>query len=163
MTDGKCNRKDMTEEERKRFESITTLMQSAYDSFNDRRSYEWKLSLSIWTALALLLVGLVQTAKFPVSFPFSVIISAIMGAILIYLHIFFSHGVARANSIDKDVFLHYNKEMNKIVNLPFPKKLQDDIDNLPHNKGWWQWSHRSQIFITILLVMAAVVLIGVRS
>ena len=40
----------MTDPERRRFESLEALRAAAYASFNDRRGYEWKLSLSICRA-----------------------------------------------------------------------------------------------------------------
>ena len=77
----------MTDDERNRFESMDSLRQAAYDSFNDRRSYEWKFSLSIWTALAVLLAGLVQPAKDGASFPLEGaavwLVAAIVGVLIV--------------------------------------------------------------------------------
>jgi len=53
----------MTEDSRRRFESLETLRAAAYASFNDRRGHEWKLAVSVWTTLALFLAGLVQPAS----------------------------------------------------------------------------------------------------
>lgn len=52
---------DEKSEKEIRLEYLEALRFAAYQSFNDRRSYEWKLSLAIWTAIAVLVAGLVPT------------------------------------------------------------------------------------------------------
>ncbi|MBU2622687.1 MAG: hypothetical protein KKD92_10260 [Proteobacteria bacterium] len=157
----------MTDTERRRFESIESLKRSAYGSFNDRRNYEWKLSLSIWTALAILLAGLVQPAKIEETFPlgasFAWIGAAIVGALLVFLHGYWSNGVSKANSIDKSIYLYYDLEMRKMLNLSFSENINMEIAKMSRTKGWRNWSHLAQISITVLLSAAAIVIIYVRS
>ena len=157
----------MTDVERRRFESIETLRRASYDSFNDRRSYEWKLSLSIWTALALLIAGLVQPAKpdevFPLSAPWSWVGGLVAAMLLLFFHGYWSNGAARVNSIDRDAFLHFYQAMQTLLKLPFDATLQNAIKALPRKQGWKQWSHVVQLLITALLAATAVVIVYVRS
>lgn len=55
--------------EKDKLESLEALRRGAYDSFNDRRSYEWKFALAIWTALAVIIAGLLQPIRDGERFP----------------------------------------------------------------------------------------------
>lgn len=161
----------MTEEERRRFKSLEALRAAAYASFNDRRSYEWKLSLSIWTALAILLAGLLQPLKSGEEFPLRGscvwIVFALAGALLVVLHALWSDWASRANSIDNRIQFHFRDEMmNNIVKLPFSTDLARSIEKHLQSRpafGWTQRSHLVQVCITLLLATGAVVIVYVRS
>jgi hypothetical protein len=153
-----------------RLQYLEALRQAAYQSFNDRRSYEWKLSLAIWTALAIVVVGLVrlQTGEvFPLHGPLYGIVATVVGILIVVLHIYFNNGMARANAIDKTRFQHCASEMESILDLKTDPKVQALIDQLPAPpKGkwmrWWQWGHLAQIGITILLTIVAVGFVWLR-
>src|SRR6266508_3112644 len=91
----------MTEDSRRRFESLETLRAAAYASFNDRRGHEWKLAVSVWTTLALFLAGLAQPAKsgesFPLRGPWVWVLFAVRGLALVILHALWNDCVSRAN------------------------------------------------------------------
>jgi hypothetical protein len=147
----------MTEDDRRRFESLGNLRQAAYASFNDRRVYEWKLNLAIWTALAVLLAGLLQPSKVGEAFPLhgtAVWVSAVLLGGLI---------ATRANAIDKGVALHYAGAMQDMLALPFATDLQKRIDAHPKQVGWRQWAPLAQVAITALLALASIAIVFVRS
>jgi hypothetical protein len=100
---------------------------------------------------------------FPLTAPWAWIGAALAGVFLVLLHAFWSNGAAKANSIDKDISLHFFKAMQNMLDLPFEEKLKGEIDNLSHTRGWTQWSHLVQVSITALLAAAAVLIIWVRS
>jgi len=159
---------EMTEGERRRFESLEALRAAAYASFNDRRATEWKLSLSIWTALAILLAGLVQPVKlgeiFPLKGTLIWLVFAFGGLVLVLLHFLWSDWESRANSLDKDVLLHFRNEMvNKTLNLPFSEDLERKIKEHSNAVGWRKTSHLVQVLITALLALAVVLILCVRS
>jgi len=153
---------------------LEALRQAAYESFNDRRSYEWKLSLAIWTALAIVIVGVVQPLKDGNPFPFHgrryAIIAGIAGLMVIFLHIYFSNCVARANAIDRKKARDYNRRIESSLNLEdtdLKKEINDQIKKLPSAPEhplmqWWQWGHLVQIALTILLITLAVGIVWVR-
>lgn len=157
----------MTEEERRRFESLETLRHAAYVSFSDRRSYEWKLSLGIWTALAVLLAGLLQPAQpgevFPVKSPWAWVVATVVAGALAFLHLCWSEGASRRNNVDVEVADHYASEMQRMLNVPYGEALCWEIACLPSRRGWKTWSHLAQISITVLLGIAAVVIVWARS
>ena len=160
----------MTEEERRRFESLETLRVAAYTSFNDRRGHEWKLALGIWTVLAVFLAGLVQPAKtgeaFPLHGPY-VWIAFAFGLAIVILHAVWSNWASRANYIDNKIQFHFRDEMvNSGVKLPFSPELVTFIAchlQREPTHGWTQRSHLVQVSITALLALAVVLIVYART
>ena len=157
-------------------EYLEKLRLSAYTSFNDRRSYEWKLALAIWTALAVLLAGLVQPTEATKIFPFHGhkygVIALTLGVAILLVQIYFNNGMARANGIDKAKALLYEKQIESMLDLKVDPALADDLKrrilSLPaqphHRLGQWrQWGHLAQITISAILTFAAVALVWVRA
>ena len=157
----------MTDEEHNAIEAIESLRQAAYNSFNDRRVYEWKLNISIWTSLAIVIAGLLQGVEVGKKFPLGStawMYALGIGVVLVFLHAYWSHGAARANSIDKGVALIYARTMHERLSLkPFGVDVQSQIDALPKRTGWLQWSHLAQVSITAALAMGVVSLIFARG
>jgi len=157
----------MTPDARNYFESLESLRKASYVSYNDRRSYEWKLALSIWSALGLVIVGLVQPIEngkvFPLEGTVAWIVAAVLGVVLICVHIFFSKVIAQANSIDRGVSLTYLESMQNFVSVQFCDELTRIINEYSGNNAWWKRSHIAQISITIILVVAVVLIIFYRS
>ncbi len=104
-----------------RLQYVEALRLAAYQSFNDRRSYEWKLSLAIWTALAVLVAGLVQPSQSGEVFPFHGIRygvgATIIGVTIVELHVYFSNCLARANTIDRKKVLNYANQIESALQL----------------------------------------------
>lgn len=150
---------------------METLRAAAYASFNDRRGHEWKLSLGIWTALAVLLAGLVQSNKPGEDFPFQGTCAwaafALAGLLLVALHAVWSHWASRGNYIDNKIQFHFRDEMiNNTLKVPFSSELNEFIKAHLQREppfGWTQRSHFVQVCITFLLVAGAVLIVYVRS
>jgi len=157
-----------------RLQYVEALRLAAYQSFNDRRSYEWKLSLAIWTALAVLVAGLVQPLQTGEVFPLHgrryEIGAAVFGALVMLLHVYFNNCLARANTIDRKKVLNYTNHIEsalKLANTDLTKEIARRIDKLPKypRHGWmqrWNWGHLVQIAMTALLAIVAVAILSVR-
>lgn len=177
-------------------EYLEALRLAAYTSFNDRRSYEWKLSLSVWTALAILIAGLLQPGQPNAVFPFHggryVFGAILVGLAVVALHIYYSNGIARANTIDRNKDWNYSHQIEAVLNLPptprgryvrrlvgkvrkpvrLPKIMRHEFirPELIRRKlcryprlRWMQWGHITQIAMTILLVAIAAILFSIRA
>jgi hypothetical protein len=171
---------------------LEALRLAAYTSFNDRRNYEWKLSLAIWTALAVLLAGLVQPGEPGELFPFRGhrygVAAFGAGFLIVLMHVYFNKGMAHANSIDRlkerifsdliksnaglealiDAHSRQQKERKPEEERSDPEKLTALIKELPKppepgRSQWRGWGHLAQIRITILLTIAVVVLFWVKA
>lgn len=167
---------------------LEALRLAAYNSFNDRRGYEWKLSLAIWSALAVVLAGLVQAKEvFPFRGPLYGHAGLGLGLLIVLLHIYFNKGMAHANAIDRlkermfselikstaglEELLEEqkkNQERKKpevASDLERLEKLVDELRKPPeHGRSQWrQWGHWVQILITALLASADVALFWIRA
>lgn len=145
-----------------KLEYLEALRKASYESFNDRRGYEWKLSLAIWTAVAVIIVGLIQPLKEGNAFPFHgqryAIATGVVGLIIVLLHIYFSNCLARANAIDRKKARNYNNQIESKLDLEdtaLKKEIDTHISRLPPAPRhpllqWWQWGHLVQIAMTTL-------------
>lgn len=157
----------MTEDESRRFKSIEALRAAAYITFNDRRGHEWKLSLSIWTSLAILLAGLIQPIKqgevFPLRGSCVWVWFAIAGIVIVILHALWNNWASKANNIDNTSGRYFRNEMMNILSLHFEADLIEKIEKLPKTVGWRQTSHLVQIGITAVLVFGVVLVVYFRA
>ena len=149
---------------------LEELRKAAYLSFNDRRSYEWKLSLAIWTALAIVIVGLAQQKLQDLTIPgtYFKVVAVVIGLLIIVVHVYFNNGMARANAIDKTRFQDYSRQIESMLEITRDPKLQKMIGELPSTPNhrwlqWWQWGHLAQIAITLLLTAVTVSLVWLRT
>ena len=95
----------------KQLEVLIRLCEIAWTNFDRRRSYEWKLSLAIWTALtAFIALTLKGNLNQPPKLPFGV-----FAALIVCLQAFFLHRVKLANSADQKAALSCEKELCKSV------------------------------------------------
>jgi hypothetical protein len=148
----------VTEEDKRKFDALETLRNAAWTSFNERRPYEWKVCLALWTGLSLF-IGAVATRKVPGS-AFAVAVIVTITAIIIGLnHYRWIAGIERANGIDKMVFLEYWDAMDEIVNFRLTDETREVIrewgSHTPRGKQWMgHWSHSFQIWITAILAVS---------
>jgi hypothetical protein len=156
----------MSEDDRRRFESLAALMAAAYSSFNDRRSHEWKLSLSIWTALAVFLGAIVQPIEAGKMFPMRGsgvwLLGLFLSGGIVVLHAVWSDWASRANQKDKVIQLHFRDEMATLAQHPLPPAIRHKLDE-NRTVGWTQPSHLVQTAITALLSLAIVIALYGRS
>jgi len=161
-----------------RLKYLDVLRLAAYQSFNDRRGYEWKLSLAIWTPLAVLVAGLVQPGKegnvFPIHGQWYGVLACMAGIAIVGLHIYFNNGVAKANNIDRTKVRMYEDQIHSSLTFNKTDKYREEKDTLarqikmrskpPDSPSWqwWQWGHRAQVGITLLLTIAVVAIFWVR-
>ncbi|MFH1893814.1 MAG: hypothetical protein ABIK83_14170 [Candidatus Zixiibacteriota bacterium] len=158
----------MTEDKRRRFESLSSLMDAAYRSFNDRRTHEWKFSLAIWSTLSLLIIGLLQPIDkgkvFPLSGPWPCIVALFTGLFIVFLHGFWNNWASKANRLDNDIRFYYREiMMRECLNIEFEDEILAKIESYPKRHGWSQPSHLVQIFITSVLSTAAVLILVYRA
>lgn len=94
----------MDDKIKNRFDSLAILWKGAWEQFNERRKYEFQISLAIWTALASF-TALILTGK-DIRFEPKVDKWAGLGLCIIFLiYAFWRHHVTKANRKDKKVGL----------------------------------------------------------
>ena len=102
-------------DEKDRIDGLVEVIKIARASFDQRRSYEWKFSLSLWTALVLFIGAALQT-KFESRFECgSNAILVFLAVFIVVIQGFFEIKIYKANSIDlrrAELFeAHLDKEL----------------------------------------------------
>ena len=136
----------MSEDDNKRIEALSQLCEIAWSNFDRRRSYEWKFSIAIWTALtafiALTLQGKISP---PPKHAFWAVAFLIWG-----LQVIFQGFVKLSNRVDQEKALKYEELLNEAIEQEF-----EDTRGmmLKLAKGWW--SFLIHICITLILIISA--------
>jgi hypothetical protein len=129
-------------------------------NFDRRRSYEWKLSLALWTALsaftALIFRGEIQIE--------TISWAILVGVAIVILQSYFQVMLAQANKLDKKKSWYYEKALNVLMHTDWEaqadknssalnRTIQEFNGNSSRFGGYW--SCVVQIGITIVLLLAA--------
>lgn len=146
----------MDDKTKNRFESLAILWKGAWDQFNERRKYEFQISLAIWTALASF-TGFILTSK-EIAFDETVLYSAGGGFMAIFLvYFFWRHNLSIANQKDKEIAFHYERILQSMSDSEFSPTLKSYLASNKWVKKYpfLSWSPLSQIVVTALLCLAA--------
>ena len=160
----------MNEDQKRRFDALETLRKAAYDSFDGRRTYEWKFCFSLWTAFAVLIGALVtqpveEGKTLPVTGWGPFVATMVICVTLACLHGVWLVGLGRSNRVDRLISYHFEREMRDVsLVLPFPKGLEAELAVLRNRMGLiGNWSHGSQLTITLLLAASTILAMGGRT
>lgn len=147
----------MTDGEKRRFDALETLRKSAWDSFDKRRTFEWKICISLWTAFAAY-IGAVLTGRLTDRIGLSTIIAVLSASILIVgLHTSWIRGLGRANRLDRKIAFYFCDLMIQELSVRFPEEIVAEINYLAKRMGLaTNWSHFFQIGVTMSLAAGAV-------
>lgn len=142
-----------------RFDSIALLWKGAWDNFNNRRVYEWKICLAIWTVFAIF-IGSNISGDYKI-FDIKIIVGIILiGGLITIIHARWIFGLGRANRVDREIAIHYERILQKLSNSEFSEKLEKRIKSPRLQMGKVSnWSHSTQIGITLLLYLASILII----
>lgn len=165
----------LDEHQKRRADVLTELIKIRWGQFNGRRDYEFKVTLSFWTALALAIAGVATQQQKP-EFPAWFLIGLLVVAVLLHWHWCFS--IRAISNIDRDSAFHWEKLLATKAAGGLPSEIQQKIDDWRHeprddrSHGWmrrlWNWCHRHgkrnwshvfQVGVTALLTAALVILL----
>ena len=163
--------------EDKRVETLVSLSNACWTEYNERRTYEWKVSFGLWTALGIISgFALKEDIAIPID---SCLLTFLLLSILC-VYFLFHWGLHKSNmhdqykrhiynafihqeigikkgELDKDFIIENFKSIG--INTEIPEKIIDENKNVfkveSKKNNWWllrTWSHGSQIFITALLL-----------
>jgi hypothetical protein len=153
----------MDEKEKNRMDTLENLRAAAYQSFNDRRSYEWKMCISIWTPFALYIGALVtQPIESGKNLPLAgtplAIGTALVSLIILIIQVFWTLGLARANKLDNMYDWDLRNEMYAALEHKTPPDVIKDVDKIKKQRGkLWHWSTRTELLLTLLLGIVATI------
>ena len=151
----------MTNEEKNRIDAIELLRKAQWESFDKRRSYEWKIGIALWTAIASFIV---ITIKSKITYnirSLELIIASIIFVIIIIIHAFWIWDLRRANKLDKDIAIFFRDTIMEKITISFPVPIKEQIDSIDKkgrkSKILSLWSHIFQLVITLIFILLAVI------
>jgi len=153
----------MDDQEKNRFDAFEALRAAAYKSFNDRRSYEWKMCIGIWTPFAVYIGALVtQPIEAGKALPMTgsqlVVGTALVSLIILIIQVFWTFGLARANKLDNVYDWDLRKKMYGDLNYPMPTDAVEEWENVKKRKGQLSsWSHATELLLTLILGIVATI------
>jgi hypothetical protein len=140
----------------KRVGYLLKLAEDAWKCMDSRRTYEWKVAFGIWTALAAF-SGLVFRGEVRVS-TLGIVLAWAFFSVLWYVFTFvWSKGLYVRNKFDRDLAEHYWILAEASLgpdarSLRAKKRIEHQYDNM-----WANWAHRTQITVTTIFVLLAIV------
>lgn len=137
-------------------EAIFKLANAMWRDFDSRRSYEWKVTFGLWTALGLFAAGVIKgDVKLPLGCGGFIVLVIIFGGIWLSYTLLWTPGLRKRQKLNLDSAHYYWNGVEKIVT----RNQQEDmtLDNSPRfnyssDDTLLHWSHCSQIITTTLLM-----------
>ncbi|MDP4196891.1 MAG: hypothetical protein Q8940_17700 [Bacteroidota bacterium] len=147
----------MEDKAKNEFDSLAVLWSGAWDNFKFRRNLELKFSFAIWAALGTF-IGTILSGKITLNGYFVLQGTIIIGGLLLILHVVWTYGIGRANNYDRKIALHYERTMQALSKSEFSSELNKELEQGRKNMGKLlsNWSHVTQIFITLLLYVGSI-------
>lgn len=148
----------MDTETKNKFDALAVLWKGAWDQFNERRRYEFQISVAIWTALTAFVAIVItkyEISKYPIN-AWGVFGSFIALSLLNYINFRWVKGLRERNDLDKSIALHYERKMQELSNSGFDdtvNKIRNRLKDKPNL--FYSWSHGAQIQITLLFSFSA--------
>ena len=148
----------MNQEEKNIFDSLSVLWKGGWDNFNQRRNYEWKFCLSVWTAFAIFISSIVS-GKLVLKSIWILLGILIVGGTITVLHIKYIAGIQRGNRLDREVASYYGELMKDMLNIKFPQELVNRLNDVKSEWGsLTNYSPLTQILITTLLYFVSILI-----
>jgi hypothetical protein len=141
------------------FASLEVLRKAAWDSYDKRREFEWRIALALWAGMGAF--GALTVAKDSLlRGPNVVLFASAMALALLGLHVSFLRELTRRNRFDSHTSYEYEAEMRKLIHWSFLDKTLDEERELvkkQHRSIMTNYSPRFQVSVTFLL---GVIIVG---
>lgn len=141
----------MSSENKNQAEILMRLLEVAWTNFDRRRSYEWKMSLAIWTAIAAF-IALYLKGEYPNisnEAKFTLICAAVL---VVLVQIVFLVFIRLANGVDQARAIFYEELLNDATGASKDSRITNihaAIKKIVWAKGFW--SIPCEVLITIIL------------
>jgi hypothetical protein len=147
-----ANNKDLEKEkasENLEVEVLFKLEERAWKEYERRCSSEWQINFSLWSGLAVM-TGFSIKERY--TFDWWWIVFTFLAIAAIYIR--FRFGMFKSNRIDQDRRFYYLKKIHIIQHTELPPDYDKEYAKT-FKAFLCNWSHQSQILITILLLFLA--------
>jgi hypothetical protein len=159
----------MKEDEERLFKALDMLRSAAWTSFDQRRTYEWKFCIALWTALAVFTGALVtqstdSTKTFHLKGIWPVLLTGTIGFAVAAIHAYWIKGIGEANTVDRKVSYVYEKKMCPLIAVSHSDEILPIVRPRHSRMGMLgNYSHMSQVAITVPLVLGAICAMWARA
>lgn len=150
-----------------KLDALEKLRNGAWENFNNRRIYGWKMGMGIWTALAAF-IGVVLTGRIYINQSLSCCKTfivfeafAIVAIMVVYLQAKFLIGIGNAQRIDRDKEFFFENKIMEILTIEFSPELTKKIEDRKKKREkspLYEWLEFVQLGITIMLILVALAL-----
>jgi len=133
------------------------LLEVAWTNFDRRRSYEWKMSFAIWTAIAAF-IALCLKGEFPKIIPSVAGVALFLaGYFIILVQIIFLVFIRFANGVDQQKAIFYEDLLNEATEACDSgfkgTKVESAIKWISWTHGFW--SILCEVLITVIMLLCA--------
>jgi len=152
----------ISEDQKRLFDALHTMREAAWRSFDRRRSFEWKLSFAVWSAMGAYIAALLKLRP-ATGDPALNAASVVVTLSVLGVHAYWTWGLGRANKIDQDIaFRYYDVRGREVLGLS-EDQLKELLGSRAERVGALtgsplQWSHLSQLLVTFILGLTAVLI-----
>lgn len=158
--EGAPNKKEvithLDESAKRDFDAMFELYKLTWSQFNERRSYEVKITLTFWTALAACIAGSLQLSSVP-EIPGGKWILLVLAFGAVWLHKIWCKGIGRAQRAERLIAFFWEKEIQKLLKRPFDQTTQIFLDSLKPSMGLLRnWTYKLQLSVTAFLAVTLV-------
>lgn len=153
----------MTEEDKRKCDSLEALRAAAQERFFDRRRIEFRLLLVFWLAIASFTVLLLKGELTGWRIGHAIGLT-ILGLLALVSFIRWIHGISEAHDFDRKVSIHFEGEIMKIAGIEFSHGMKSKLSTvLGERKFWAIWAYQFQMLISIFLIAVLAVVGWVRA
>lgn len=122
----------MDEAAKRRFDAVFQLYQGCWQRIAERRSYEWKITLTLWTAFALL-IGVLLTGEIVTAgrARWAVTIGVFgIGSLVVLAHGCYLWGVGLRHTADREMAFHYERILQELSDACLGDGVQDSSEEV---------------------------------
>jgi hypothetical protein len=145
----------MDDATKRKYDALAELRKAAWDSFNQRRPFEWQVCIALWTAMAAF-AGFVISAKDSTISPLKAVLTGIVAVAIVHIHKKWLNGLATAHNVDKDIEILVRSEMNALAGVAYPKPMTEKLSEVREGMHPSRnWNVSFQLAVTSLLALFA--------
>jgi hypothetical protein len=149
--------------------ALEKLEEGAWREHDSLRHHEWKIAITIWSSLAILIGSILIH---PVNiFPkcWIVVTFALAGFLICILHGWYILGVARVQDLSRRKEEFFREKIMCLLNIEYNKEIADIIREIEEKKRgrknkriatFKHWSSGFQMWFTLFLVIVAIIAIS---
>jgi hypothetical protein len=144
---------ELTPNEKNMFDALKSVADFWWGRFDKRIDSIWRLTITLWTALAAYL-GLAISGRITLH---SIWGAFIIGILILLTHYFYMYNASKAHKLDRKKFSEIENIYLKLIEFEFSDETRKQSEEA-HNKTTFivQWSHFYILAITLLLIIICI-------